>query len=125
MPTLTDHAVGDLSGSADEDMALADRAAAGNFDEIARRRVLLAAALDHPIAKAVPGQSGQFVIGERCIIIALRKVVVQHFAQQSEAVDRLEQAKFTQGEVRARVALEAAAKRLRSIMDKRGKRHVR
>lgn len=41
------------------------------------------------------------------------------------AVDRLAQVKYTQQEVRARVSLEAAAKRLRSAMGKRGHRNGR
>ena len=74
---------------------LRDGAAAANLHEVPHRRVLLAGELDHPFPKPMPGETGQFLIAERLIIALGTEIVVQHFGNQHQRIDRLGHASIT------------------------------
>jgi hypothetical protein len=62
-------------------------AAAGDTDEIADCRVLLAGVPDHPVTEPLKRKFDRFLVAERLIERLLREVVVQHFGEQDQGIN--------------------------------------
>lgn len=57
----------------------------------------------------------------RVVVMRADAEIMRACRKVAEAADRLEQAKFTSGEIEARRSLERAAKSLRRVMEKHGR----